>query len=87
MARYEAPQRAVTAARYLGDYKVWLAFDDGRTGVVDLADDLCGDALEPLRDTQRFAQFHLDAGAGGLAWHGGADFAANLLYERLSSVH
>ena len=40
MARYEYVQRHVTEARYLGDYKIWLEFNDGRKGVVDLADDL-----------------------------------------------
>jgi len=40
LARYEHVQRHVIDARYLGDYKVWLEFNDGRKGVVDLSDDL-----------------------------------------------
>ena len=38
MARYEHVPRHVIEARYLHDYKVWLEFNDGRKGVVDLAD-------------------------------------------------
>jgi hypothetical protein len=38
LARYEHAPRHVIEARYLGDYKVWLEFNDGRKGVVDLAD-------------------------------------------------
>jgi hypothetical protein len=40
LARYEQIQRHVIEARYLGDYKVWLEFNDGRKGVVDLADEV-----------------------------------------------
>ena len=43
MARYEHAPRHVVEARYLGDYKVWLEFNDGRKGVVDLADELHGE--------------------------------------------
>ena len=40
LARYEHVQRQVVDARYLGDYKVYLEFNDGRKGVVDLSDEL-----------------------------------------------
>src|SRR4030095_14212191 len=50
LAHYEYAPRHVIEARYLGDYKVWLEFNDGRKGVVDLADELYGDAQHPLRD-------------------------------------
>ncbi len=69
MARYEHVQRHVTEARYLGDYKVWLEFNDGRKGVVDLADDLYGENFESLRDRDRFAEFYLDYGLATIAWH------------------
>ena len=59
MARYEHAPRHVIEARYLHDYKVWLEFNDGRKGVVDLADELHGEELEPLRDRERFATFYL----------------------------
>ncbi len=87
MARYEHVQRHVIEARYLGDYKVWLEFNDGRKGVVDLADDLFGENFEPLRDRVRFAEFYLDYGLATIAWHTGADFAPDYLYERLCAMH
>ena len=37
MAQYEHVPCHVVDARYLGDYKAWLEFNDGRKGVVDLA--------------------------------------------------
>ena len=87
LARYEYVQRHVIDARYLGDYKVWLEFNDGRKGVVDLSDDLYGENLEQLRDRDRFAEFYLDYGLATIAWLHGADFAPDYLYERLNAVH
>ena len=65
----------VVDARYLGDYKVWLEFNDGRKGVVDLADELYGEEFESLRDRDRFAAFVLDYGLATIAWENGVDFA------------
>ena len=48
MAQDEHVACHVVDARYLGDYKVWLEFNDGRKGVVDLADELYGDEFEAL---------------------------------------
>lgn len=87
MARYERSPRHVIAARYLGDYKVWLEFNDGRKGVVDLADELHGEGLAGLRDRERFAQLYLDYGLASIAWHDGCDFAPEFLYERLKAMH
>lgn len=75
--------RGITAARYLGDYKVWLEFDDGRKGVVDLADDLYGEDFEPLRDLNTFSEFYLDDGLAAIVWDQGIDFAADFLYAKL----
>ena len=87
MARYERSPRHVIDAHYLGDYKVWLEFNDGRKGVVDLADELHGDDLSPLRDRDRFAQLYLDYGLASIAWHDGQDFAPEFLYERLKAMN
>src|SRR5207248_3999058 len=87
VARYESVQRHVVEARYLGDYKVWLEFNDGRKGVVDLSDELHGDQMEPLRDRDRFAEFYLDYGLASIAWVDGQDFTPEFLYERLKAMH
>ena len=87
LARYEHVQRHVIDARYLGDYKVWLEFNDGRKGVVDLADELYGETREPLRDQAAFARFYLDYGLASIAWLDGADFAPEFLYDRLKEMH
>jgi hypothetical protein len=87
LARYEFAPRHVIEARYLGDYKVWLEFNDGRKGVVDLADELYGDEHTPLRDREIFSRFYLDYGLASIAWLDGADFAPEFLYERLKAMN
>lgn len=87
MARYERAPCHVVEARYVGDYNVWLHFNDGRKGLVDLADELYGKSFEALRDRERFAQFKVDYGLATIAWDNGADFAPEYLYEKLAAVH
>ena len=75
--------RRVTGARYLGGYRVWLTFDDGREGAADLSADLWGEVFEPLRNEQAFACFRADPTLGTLVWPNGADFAPEYLYEKI----
>ncbi len=70
----------VVAARHLGAHRVWLRFDDGLEGEVDLAALLDGEIFEPLRDPAFFARFHVD---DTFEWPNGADFAPEFLYERV----
>ena len=72
----------VVEARYVKDHVVWLRFQDGTTGEVDLAPELEGPIFEPLRDPELFKQFRVDAEFHTLTWPNGADIAA----ERLHSV-
>lgn len=70
----------VIEARYLGGHRVWLRFNDGLEGEVDLANALRGPIFEPLRDAAYFAGFVLDH---TLTWPNGADFAPESLYRRV----
>lgn len=79
--------RYITEARHLGDYRLWLRFDDGRQGIVDLADELWGDDLERLRDRDVFSNWQLDPGLATLTWDHGIAFAPDDLYERTVSCH
>ena len=71
----------VTDARYVADYRLWLAFNDGATGEVDLAGELYGELFEPLRDPVLFRAFRLEGHT--VAWSNGADLAPEFLRERL----
>lgn len=78
------PLRRLTGARYLGGYRVWLTFDDGREGAADLAADLWGEVFEPLRDLQAFACLRADPTLGTLVWPNGADLAPEYLYSKIA---
>jgi len=73
----------VVQAKYLGDYKVWLLFNDGVEGEIDLASELYGEIFEPLKDKTFFKSFTLEGHT--LSWSNGADFASEFLREHMTN--
>lgn len=73
----------VIEADYRDEHRVWLRFDDGVSGVTDLAGDLRGEVFEPLRDPAYFARFRVD---DTLCWPNGADFAPEFLHARVAGA-
>jgi hypothetical protein len=73
----------VIEAKYVRGHTLWLKFEDGVSGEVDLAGDLHGPVFEPLRDPSYFRRFLLSADLGTVSWPNGADFAPEFLYEKL----
>lgn len=70
----------VLEARHVRDYTVWLRFNDGTCGEVDLSGELEGPVFGPLRDPEQFKHFRIEHHT--LAWENGADFAPEFLRER-----
>lgn len=70
----------VVAARAVGGHRVWIRFDDGAEGEVDLAAHLDGDVFAPLHDRSYFAQLRVGPGRT-LEWPNGADFAPEFLHD------
>jgi Protein of unknown function (DUF2442) len=75
-----SPVWRLNEARYAGGYRVWLKFNDGLQGDVDLANEIYGEIFEPLKDPAYFASFKVD---WTLVWPNGADFAPEVLYEKV----
>ena len=73
----------VVEARYLRGYTIWLKFEDGVSGEVDLAADLHGPVFGPLRDQHYFRRFVVSRDLGTVSWPNGADFAPEFLYAKL----
>ena len=71
----------VVQARYVRDYTVWLQFNDGTSGEVDLSEELDGQVFEPLRDLETFKRFTIACHT--LSWDNGADFAPGFLKEHV----
>ena len=73
----------VKEARYLHDYVVWVRFNDGMEGEVDLENELEGEVFGPLRDKNKFKSFKVDHILGTIVWENGADLAPEFLQENL----
>ena len=65
------------------DYTVWLHFDDGVTGEIDLPDRLYGPVFEPLPDSEYFRTFEVHPELCTLVWANGADLAPEFLHGRV----
>jgi len=72
----------VVEAKHLGGHRVWLKFDDGASGELDLSDELYGPIFEPLRDVEYFSSFVIRYNT--LSWENGADFAPEFLRGKLA---
>ena len=74
----------IQTVRYMGDYRLYLEFNSGDAGEVDLSADLDGPVFLPLRDRKVFATVRLEGGT--VAWPNGADLAPEYLAERLAGT-
>lgn len=71
-------------AHYEGDYKIFLAFDDGKEGVVNLRDFLFTKkktVFERLRDLKQFQDFYLENKT--IVWGEDLDLAPEFLHDLL----
>ena len=73
----------VTDAKYLGGYRLWLAFNDGASGEVDLTDRLYGEIFEPLKEVSRFSQVQFNPEMDTVVWPNGANLAPEYLYDKM----
>ena len=74
----------IIEAQYVCDFTVWLRFDDGAEGEVDLSKELTGPIFKPLRDVEFFRRLQLHPELRTLVWPNGADFAPEFLRDRLN---
>jgi hypothetical protein len=76
----------IVEARYLNGYCLYLRFDDGAEGELDLASLVRFDGVfAPLADTRRFAEVRVNPDTGTIEWPNGADIAPETLYEALDA--
>jgi hypothetical protein len=73
----------VEKAKALPGFRLFLSFDDGTAGEIDLASQLYGPVFEPLKDERYFAQARVNHELGTVVWPNGADFAPEFLYEQV----
>ena len=71
----------VTDVKLVRDFVVWVRFNDGSEGEVDLSGELDGPIFEALKDPKVFAQVRLDPDVHTLVWPNGADLAPEFLHD------
>ena len=70
-------------AKHVKDYVIWLRFQDGTEGEVDLKNELYGEVFEPLKNMDYFKSFIVHLEYHTIVWPNGADFAPEFLYSTL----
>ena len=73
----------VREARYVRDYVLWLRFNDGAEGEIDLESELDGEVFAPLKDLSQFRRFRVDPELQTVVWENGADIAPEFLYDHM----
>ena len=70
-----------TEVKPLAGYRLFLRFNNGVAGEVDLSAELEGDVFEPLRDPAMFATAGQHPVMRTAAWANGADLAPEFLLD------
>ena len=77
----------VVEARATGERRLYLRFEDGVAGEVDLDRLVRWEGVfEPLRDPQRFAEVRVDPELGTIVWPNGADVDPDVLYSAVTGT-
>jgi hypothetical protein len=75
----------VIEAKYINEYKIWVSFNNGRSGIIDLKEELTGEVFEPLNNLEEFKKISIHPIMETLVWENGADFAPEYLLDLLES--
>ena len=77
----------IVEARPLEAYKLYLRFEDGVVGIVDISQNVTFDGVfEPLRNHGYFQQVRVDPQSGTICWPNGADLDPDVLYSRVTGI-
>lgn len=73
----------IVEARHVRAHTLWLRFQDGTSGEIDLTQELVGPIMAPLRDVSFFKGFGIHPDFHTLVWPNGADFAPEFLHDNI----
>jgi len=65
------------------NYRLYVCFNNGAKGEIDLSAELWGEVFELLKDPTAFKTAYQHPDLGTVAWANGADLAPELLLELL----
>jgi len=76
----------VVRAELQDNYKIFVEFNDGVTGVIDFKEKLESDHRQIIRDLLDLSTFKtVKVGMDTLCWENGVDFAPEYLYENIDA--
>jgi hypothetical protein len=75
----------IVEVRPIEGYRLYLRFEDGVAGEVDLEKILRFDGVfAPLRDRKKFLQVQVNRDVGTICWPNGADLDPDVLYAAVT---
>lgn len=85
LLRESARPKDIVEVRHLGGHRLYLRFEDGAAGEVDLAPVLqFTGVFAPLSDPAYFGKVRVDPDAGSIVWPNGADLCPDVLRHRVT---
>ncbi|MBU0501561.1 MAG: DUF2442 domain-containing protein [Gammaproteobacteria bacterium] len=66
-------------------YRLYVEFNTGEVGEIDLSNELWGEMFEPLKDATLFASARHDPVMETVVWANGADMAPEYLHKLLTT--
>ena len=77
--------RDIVGVRPIGEYRLWLRFEDGVEGEIDLRGVLSFKGVfAPVADPRYFEQVRVNEELGTICWPNGADMDPLVLYARVT---
>lgn len=73
----------VISADYMENYKIFVHFSNGQSGIVDLEGTLWGTVFEPLNNIDIFRRFEVSSVLHTIKWENDADLAPEFLHEKM----
>jgi hypothetical protein len=75
----------VVEVRPLEGYRLWLRFEDGVEGQIDVAEMVSfRGVFAALRDRENFLEVRVNRDIGTICWPNGADLDPDVLYSRIT---
>lgn len=74
----------IIEVKVLNEYRLFLRFEDGKSGIVDIAKLVpFKGVFEPLNDKKFFSTVSINTELGTICWENGADLAPEYLRKNL----
>lgn len=83
--RRQSMMHTITECRAESNYTLWLKFDDGLEGSVNLGDLVLTESYLAISDEETFARVAIDPVSSAPTWTGGIKLDPEVLYRDLAS--